>query len=429
MDASDIENVRAQQVAAYRHALERLAVELPARKFRHTETGEILKVEPPAPAQQIEPCEISYRKFSNVTARPINWLIPGKIARGTVTTIAGHPGGGKSQVTDNFGATISTGGRWPCETVRAEIGNVVYLSAEDSAETTIKPRLLAAGAEMARCFTLDAVKVVNQDGEPSERSFNLAEDIKRLRIMMQEIGDVMLLVIDPVTAYLGGADSHKNADMRQLLMPLAKLAEEFDLAVICVNHLNKGGANNDALLRVMGSLAFVAAARSAWIVAKDPENPARRLFLPAKNNLGPDQTGLAFSIDGCTITGGIETSRISWEPNPVSISANEVLALEPPEDRTATDEAADLLRQLLSPGPMKAQDVQREARQAGISEKALRRARERLGITPRKAAFSGGWTWELSTEDAPNVEDAPLKREGILGVEGHLGSLPPGFDV
>ncbi|WP_297477414.1 AAA family ATPase [Ferrovum sp.] len=372
--------------------------------------------------------EIAYRKFSAVTVRPVHWLIPGKIARGTVTTIAGHPGGGKSQVTDSFGATVSTGGLWPCEKVRAEVGNVIYLSAEDSAETTIKPRLQAAGADMERCFVLDAVLVINQDGEPSERSFNLAEDIKRLRAMIQEIGKVAVLVIDPVTAYLGGTDSHKNADIRQLLAPLAKLAEEFDLAVICVNHLNKSG-NNDALLRVMGSLAFVAAARSAWIVAKDPENPSRRLFLPAKNNLGPDQTGLAFSIEGCALPGGIETSRVAWEVNPVIISANDVLMLEPAEDRSATDEAANLLRQLLNAGPVKAQDVQREARQAGISDKALRRARERLGITPRKTAFSGGWTWELSTEDAPNPQDAPLKEEGIFGIEGHLGELPEGVDV
>jgi RecA-family ATPase len=109
-----------------------------------------------------------------------------------------------------------------------------------------------------------------------------------------------LIVIDPITAYLAGIDSHINADVRAVLAPLGQLAARHSVAVVCVSHLNKGGAasggSGDALLRVSGSLAFVAAPRAAFIVARDPENRARRLFLPAKNNLGRDGTGLAFSV-------------------------------------------------------------------------------------------------------------------------------------
>src|SRR5690606_10020909 len=99
-------------------------------------------------------------------------------------------------------------------------------------------------------------------------------------------------------------------DMRALLAALTKMAEQRGVAVVCVSHLNKSGGN-DALMRVMGSLAFVAAARAAYLVLKDPADEDRRLFLPLKNNLGADQTGLAFQVESAQVrsaAGLIETS-------------------------------------------------------------------------------------------------------------------------
>jgi hypothetical protein len=144
---------------------------------------------------------------------------------------------------------------------------------------------------------------------------------------------------------------------------------------------------------VTGSLAFVAAARAAYIVAKDQTNPARRLVLPIKNNLGTDETGYAFHVEPAELPGGIRTSRIIWEAERVTLTANEALA------------PAQAMEDLLAAGPMKASDVQREARQAGIGDKPLRMARERLRIRPRKRAFADGWEWALPPpDDTPNVE-------------------------
>ncbi|MGH8579163.1 MAG: hypothetical protein ACREVK_03230, partial [Gammaproteobacteria bacterium] len=53
------------------------------------------------------------------------------------------------------------------------------------------------------------------------------------------------------------------------LAPLAAMAAERDAAIVCVSHLTKAGGT-EALLRVMGSLGFVAVARSAYLIAKDP---------------------------------------------------------------------------------------------------------------------------------------------------------------
>lgn len=362
------------------------------------------------------------RRVADIEARPIRWLWPGRIARGKVTMLAGHPGLGKSQVTASMAAIVTTGGTWPVDRTRAECGNVIILSGEDDPADTIRPRLEAAGADLSHCFVLDAVRELGDDLTPRERMFDLARDIERLSSMVERVGDVALISIDPITAYLGETDSHRNAEVRALLAPLARLAEQHGAAIVGVSHFAKAGGAA-ALMRVMGSLAFVAAARAAYAVTRDPDDSARRLFLPLKNNIGDDQTGYAFRIERMTLPGGIETSRVVWDAERVTITADQAMTLEPDDERTATDEAMDFLRETLAAGAVKAGDVQRQARQAGISDKALRRARERLGIRPRKREYAGGWWWELPAQDA---QDVKLKNVGILDPEGHLGGPDTG---
>lgn len=369
---------------------------------------------------------IVYRRASDIRAKPIRWLWQGRIARGKVSMLAGNPGLGKSQVTVSMAAVVSTGGTWPVDRTRCGLGNVIFLSAEDDPADTIRPRLEASGADLSRVFILDAViESYQADGDKVVRAFNLAKDMERLSVLLAEIGDVALIVIDPITAYLGETDSHKNAEIRALLSPLSDLAAKHGTAVVCVSHLNKSGGG-EALMRVTGSMAFVAAARAAFIVAKDQENEIRRLFLPLKNNIGNDQTGLAFALQSAQVksaAGLIETSRVIWEPEAVTLTADEVMAPQAdPEERSATDEAQDWLRTLLDSGPAKASEVQKEARQAGISDKALRRARERLGVKPYKREFSGGWWWGINgCEDAQDAQDAQSPKVGTFEVEGHLG--------
>jgi hypothetical protein len=177
-----------------------------------------------------------------------------------------------------------------------------------------------------------------------------------------------------------------------------------------VSHLNKSGGG-EALMRVTGSLAFVAAARAAFIVAKDQEDEARRLFLPLKNNIGNDQTGLAFKIETASVkspAGMIETSRIAWEPDAVMVTADEAMTPQgDPEERSALEDAKDFLRGLLADGPVRAKIVKEDAAGAGHSVAAIRRAQKVLDIEARKEGgnFGGGrqqWIWAL-----PPVE--PLK--------------------
>jgi len=352
--------------------------------------------------------DVVYRRVSDIEARPINWLWRDKIARGKPTLIAGNPGLGKSQITMSVAAIVSRGGRWPVDRTACDAGNVVILSAEDAPEDTIRPRLEAAGADLNRCFVLEAVCTVNEDGKPIRRAFTLRRDIDRLSALLEQIGNVALVIVDPISAYLSGTDSHNNAEVRAALAPLAELADRHGAAVVVVSHLNKSGST-DPLSRVTGSLAFVAAARAAFVVTADADDDRRRLFLPLKNNLAECREGLAYRLEGCTAQ-GIETSRVSWEADPVTITADEALNKIPDEEKSALDEAEDWLRELLTgEGEMTKREIMRIAKEEGFAERTIHRARQRLRLTTETEGFGKDKQslWRL-----PHSCQPPSKRFG-----------------
>ena len=358
-----------------------------------------------------------FRRLSDIEAKPVRWLWPGRIARGKVSILAGHPGLGKSQITASLAAIVTTGGQWPLDRVRCEPGNVVFFSAEDDAEDTIRPRLEAARADLDRIFILDSVL---DDKGARPRAFNLKGDLPRLGQMLDYIGDVALVVIDPITAYLGDTDSHKNADIRALLSPLGELAAHHGAAVVCVSHLSKGGSG-EALLRVTGSLAFVAAARAAFLVARDKGDKNRRLFLPIKNNVGNDESGLAFIVQSVTLPGGIETSRVCWEDETVSITADEAMApQEDPEERSAMDDAKQFLTNLLADGPVSSKQIRADAEGAGLAWRTIQRAQKALDIDAYKGGMKEGWLWMLPSKNAKKDEECQEKNVALFR---NLGAL------
>lgn len=373
------------------------------------------------------------RRLADVKAEPVRWLWPGRIARGKVTVLAGDPGLGKSQLTASLAAIVTTGGKWPDSETPAEVGAVAFLNAEDDAADTLKPRLIAAGADLRLCHVLDAVRATDRDGLPIQRGFDLSRDVSVLAEKLARIGSVRLLVIDPISAYLGAVDSHRNAEVRALLAPLSAMAAGLGVAVLAVSHLNKSGSA-DALSRVTGSLAFVAAARAAWIVAKDPQDPARRLFVAAKNNLGPDGAGLSFCIRPVTIDGDIGTSRIAWHAEPVTMTANEALAAVGARGGLGTElrtpEAEDWLLDALAAGPVATEDLRRRARADGLAWRTVERARSALKLKARRCRFGAGglWAWELphGTEDRQGADAIDRQSDGkpidrqVLAVYGGL---------
>ena len=350
--------------------------------------------------ERMRPTLIS-RRADAITPERVDWLWPGRIPRGKITVIAGHPGTGKSQLACAIVATVTRGGTWPVDQTTAPKGSALILSAEDDASTTLVPRLVAAGADRSRVHVVDGLRVCSADGIRAYRCVDLSRDVAHLDEMLTQIGDVVVVVIDPMTAYMGRVDSHVNAEVRGLLGPLAQIAELHRVAIIGVTHLRKA-ADSEALLAVTGSLGFVAAARAVYLVAKDAADPQRRLWLPAKNNLGPDVVGLAYRLVPCEIGDGIVTSRVEWEPEPVSITANAALVARADDAPTERDAAAEWLRELLSTGPALARDVQADAKSAGYSWPTIRRAKQAVGVQVRRDGFGKGaaWRWSLPARAA-----------------------------
>ena len=367
----------------------------------------------------------AYRRASDICSKAVSWLWPGRLAGGKLSIIAGNPGLGKSQLALSIAAIVSTGTPWPDGTP-STAGQVVILSAEDDPEDTIRPRLEAAGANLDRIVLLDGVRKSTVSGVNAEtRTFDLRADVQCLDEMIKEIGGAALVVIDPISAYLGSTDSHRNSEVRALLAPLAHFSATNSCAIVGISHLNKS-ACGEALFRVSGSLAFVAAARAAYLVGQDPDDDGRRLFLPLKNNLGNDKTGLAFRIEESMIEasdGQIATSRAVWSAEEVTTQAADLLrpvSSVNPAQRGALEEAQEFLCAFLADGPALAKHIREEAEAAGISKATLRRASKALRVEHHKAGMTRGWSWSLPRRRSPISEGAQFGSVSSFGKDEHL---------
>jgi hypothetical protein len=329
--------------------------------------------------------------IADVRPEPIDWLWPNRIALGKVHVLAGDGGKGKSTILVDLTARVTTGDKWPDGERACEAGSVIILAAEDAVEDTIAPRLIAAEAKLSRVFVIRSVI----DEHHGRRSFNLQADLGRLEAEIEKHDNVRMVIIDPVTSYLGKIDSHKNADVRGVLEPLGEMAARMKVAVICNNHFNKGAGSANS--KIIGSVAFVNQARAAFVVVPDEEDKTRMLLLPSKMNIAPIKTGLAYRIESKIIEHDgvkIMTSRIMFESTTVTITADQALAaLDGSGNQSEKSEAIEFLTDALSKGPVLAKDMKRQAADAGISPKPLRSAREAMGIRTEKAGFASGWVW------------------------------------
>lgn len=334
---------------------------------------------------------LKIRKASEIKPEPVNWLWEGVIAKGALMLLAGDPGLGKSQVTLSIAAAISIGGNWPASTSRAEKANVVILSTEDSPKNTIIPRLIACGADLERTLIVESI----QD-DRGDRPFVLQDDVPKLRQKIEAIGSVSLVIIDPVTNYMGKGDANSTTDVRGVLGQLSDLARECDIAVVLVSHLNKD-AGKKATNRVTGSGAWVAAARTAYAIERDGEDGEIRKMAPIKNNLAKDTVGFRYRVESCKVEGGIETSRVVWNDTSEVLTADQ--AFNDRQSGPARSEAKEFLREMLASGPCVPKEVKALAESEGIHDSTLKRAKRELKVQLNKQRM-----WCLPEENGKTTE-------------------------
>ncbi|MEJ2705288.1 MAG: AAA family ATPase, partial [Sedimentisphaerales bacterium] len=325
-------------------------------------------------------------RLEDVEPQEVEWLWDNRIPLGKLSMLVGDPGLGKSFLTLYIAAQVTTGRPWADDPLKQPIleGSVIILSAEDDVSDTIVPRLKDHEADLTKIRAIQGVTYDDPEHE-GPCHFNVTAHLPALEQAIAETPGTRLVVIDPLTAYLGKTDSHKNAEVRGALAPLAALAATHRLAVLGVSHLTKNQGTK-AIYRTLGSLAFTAAARAVWVVSKDRDNSNRRLLTPAKANLSIDPGGLAFSIiDGV----------VAFEPDRIDITTDEALCSETDEGAGALDAAKDLLRECLKDGPVSSAEVFKQAKQNSVSERTLNRAKKMLDVKSFKE--KDAWFWKMET--------------------------------
>lgn len=250
----------------------------------------------------MEPEQTRTYKLTPATSykpRPVKWLMPGRIPYGGISIIAGSPGKGKSQLALALAADQTRHGQ-----------HALFIGSEDGMEDTVRPRLVAAGAELANFSNFDA-RIGNQDTSPA---FPL--DVPLLKAAVLETG-ASTVIIDPVGGHLEGTvNSHSDQSLRTALVPLARMAQETQCAVLCLMHLNKG-REGSPLNWLNGGTAFGGVARSVLMFGSrrlDPFASPTRYLAHIKCNVGPMQDALVCEIEDVTVKDNdlfIPTSRLN----------------------------------------------------------------------------------------------------------------------
>ena len=350
---------------------------------------------------------------SDVEISAIEWLWDKRFAVGKIGVIAGLPDGGKGQVLNYIAARITRALAWPMAEGCSRLGNVIILSAEEDLKDSLAPRLIAAGADMKRVSMLQMVYEPGDDGQERKRMFSIVSDLEILRQQIDDVGNVIAVLIDPISSYLGldEVDSYRETDVRAALGPLKDLAEEKRIAIITIMHFNKKVDVTNAMLRISSSLAFVGLPRHVYAVISDTDND-RQLFVRAKNNDAPisDNQTLAFTFKTKEVGYDEKLNKvivapyIEWETEYVDITANEAMqAASENKSPGARDKAKKLLQEVLKDGPkpVKGDDgLEDLAKGHDISWPTMERAKKDLGIIAEKdSGPKGAWRWRLPLQN------------------------------
>ena len=355
----------------------------------------------------------------------LEFLWPGHFPLGAIELSAGQVSIGKSLVYCDFCAIVTTGRNWPDGTPGPKPGNVIILSAEDRV-SDYKRRLAAAGADRSRVKMLSFVR---RDGR--DELFELDKDLDKLEQAIFHLGDVRLIIVDPVTAYMGhgkGFDSHRVSDVRSQLHPLARLAEKLDIPFGLVTHPPKNASTRMVLDNYIGSQAFIAAARVGHYFVEELgeeddrgfRRPTGRIFFitpKTSHSARASVRTLAFRIEETGIGWNIKKEceirapRVVWEKDPIDLTADEAVQANKfaPGDRRKARSAPvkEFLRDILANGPVLAKIVIERGAAKGLSIDQLRRARKAISAAAFKRRGENvisPWLWSLPENVPPDAE-------------------------
>lgn len=376
-----------------------------------------MSAETPAPEQP----GVELLRGDKVKMEAVAWLWRDYLPAGKFVILGGAPSCGKTTIALSLAAVITSAGHWPDGWVCRDAGDVLIWSGEDDPATTLAPRLVAAGADMRRVNFVQG----RTDGEP----FDPARDIDLLEVAAQKLASPKLLIVDPIVSAVAG-DNNKNNEVRRSLQGIVDLAARLDCTVIGIHHFSKGTQGRDPVERVSGSLAYGALARVVLVAAKEQaegDEAPRRVFVRAKSNLGPDGGGFAYTLEQIEVAPHVFGQRVAWH-EALQGEARELLATAEAEpqrdaDTSATEQAAEFLRDMLADGPILSKQLKADAAEAGHSWSTLKLAKQQIGVEARREGFGkdGAWVWLLPTaprsiEDKGDTIEAKEAKQKSVGI-------------
>lgn len=341
-----------------------------------------------AETKRMEP-DLKLINMEMVEVEQIEWLFYPFIPFGKVTIIQGDPGEGKTTMVLQIIAKLTKGEAiFPRQEQKIEEKNgaempvdsnvdnlmepvnVIYQTAEDGLGDTIKPRLLAAGADCSRVLVID-----DREQPLTMLDIRLEEAIVQTK--------ARLVVLDPIQGFLGAeVDMHRANEIRPLMKRVAVLAEKYHCAIILIGHMNKN-SNGKSSYRGLGFIDFQAAARSVLIVGRIKDEPEVRVVCHVKSSLAPEGKSIAFRLD--------KDNGFEWIGE-YDISADDLLSGDSRGQKSR--KAKEFLLEILADGGMAQKKIEEEAEKRGIKKKTLRNAKLELEIDSVKRGNQ--WFWMLS---------------------------------
>lgn len=325
------------------------------------------------------------KDYDSVKSKDIDWLWTGRIPLGMISLIAGHPGTGKSFFTTWLAAKLSKGEALPGPESKAHLKpcSTLLIAAEDDPEQTIKPRLEGNGADFSKIISFT---------EPMKFSL---DSVRTLERELDKNPDIKMIVLDPLTAFLGSkVDYFKDPDVRLKLIPLKELAQERKISVLGIIHFNKK-EDSELITRIGGSMAFAGVARSVLGVSYDSretneDNRDIRLLSSLKMNLDRKPDTLAFKINS--------TLKIDFDPKPVMVDT-EVLFSRESRERKHKQSIADiwLVDYLREHPDLMSKEIVSIAEEEGIPRPSLYRAKTKLESQGLLTAITTGFSKDKKT--------------------------------
>jgi hypothetical protein len=348
------------------------------------------------------------QSLADIKPTAVQWLWRGLIPKGKVSILEGDPDLGKSAITLDWTAIVTTGREWPLTKIdgqfqprdSADPAGVILVGVEDDYEDTVVPRLDAAGADRTRVYMI--VQPRDEKGQP--KPFVIPDDVDRLRQAVEET-NAALIVIDPITAFLSTAQVKAGDDpsTRQALMPLVELARETGCAILMLRHLNKS-TGMSAKHRGSGTMAFTGIARSVIVAGKlkEPNGRATHAIALTKGNLSKHPQAIGYRIE-CA-DDNPDAPAVFW-CGPVDLDADQLIGADGAKvgdarkNAPAKQEAMELMAELLADGPMKMAEVEQKIKaNTGCGIKPIREAAKQLRVVKKAIRMNGQvdhWTWEL----------------------------------